>query len=845
MRNYMSGFHILVFTFILPSVVAVCRKSGTSPDLPYPPSTMKTFQPGTWIVPMDNKQSDSKGNFNLAAYGFLYRCLWADVPVYWIIKGCKEVDGVDFTASVRKVLPLWSESPNYFEDFRYGAFAIPDVYLASKSYEDLALAAAELNIEPPRVFELELSTTLEVRHTWTVKPKVAVIGQHHNYHTTILKKAGLIEGVHFAMESTFDQASCYSFVSNAHDGLEGEESRSLRVAEFLHKGGNFLAQCKAARSYGAFVARHGYKFLLKTPDAGKIIGSDDIPCTVNLKDDYHYAYCPALSDGTKKWNRNGKIPFGTVQHPDLPYMQFAHSKGFDYAVNGSWMSGDIESIKGYYNPSTTFYDLSNSIMFKTMAGKIIGYDLGPIGGMIYYMSGHKYGSDCHEPLCSMNAYRMYMNAAITPSAPKVGCDHVLMSPSLGRCQDNQTNSWCDDGLAPQYCNWDLSCESLPSCINFWRVNNEKLSCIPDYCNDCEAIWKNQVTGETVTCTEEFRGSVERCGTCTVNDAYNKDCCSSTHPCGLMEGDCDVNSDCQGGLICGQDNCGVGWPASADCCTIRTASPTKEPTYSPTKSPTLPRKKKPQHPPHHHTREPTKFIPNPNVCVDLADWQDSDGYDCSDYEANIWCRGGFIINNEVSSMQNADGINATEACCVCSNVTDFPVIIVFRVRLPHLHLRGNKTFQDEFRQNIADLVGIPLKRVSVFSIEKDHNQKPGWSLFAIKISPSTKNSGAKTQSIYNDIMKDVTDQDSKFFHGSATKYTDESYKPQMKHYYPIYGETATVSQNGYIIAMVLCIVVASFIVLIASFVVFRKFRNKVKGTVEVDYINLKIPEVTSS
>jgi len=835
MRNYISGFHILVLTFIFPSVVAVCRKSGSSPDLPYPPSTMKTFQPGTWIVPMDNKQYDSNGNFNLAAYGFIYRCLWADVDVYWIIKGCKGVDGVDFTASARKVLPLWNEVPHYNEDFKYGAFAIPDAYLAYKSYEDLALAAAELDIEPPHVFELELTTTLEVRHTWTVKPKVAVLGSKANYHTTILKKAGLIEGVHYAMEKQFDQESCYSFVSNAHDGLEGEESRSLRVAEFLHMGGNFLAQCKAARSYGMYAAHHGFKFLLTTPDAGKTIGSDDIPCTMNLKYNYSYPYCPALSDGKKKWNNNGKVPFGTVQNPDLPYMQFAHSKGFNYAVPGSWASGDIESIEGYYNPSTAFYDLSNSIMFKTMAGKITGYDNGPIGGMIYYMAGHKYGSDCKEPLCSMNAYRMYMNAAITPSVPKIGCDHVLISKSLVRCQNptnNQSNTWCDDGLAPQYCNWDLSCESLPSCINFRRINEDQLSCVPDYCNNCEAIWKNQVTGETVTCSEGVRGYVDRCATCTVNDGYNQDCCSSTHQCALNEGDCDKDTDCQPGLICGQDNCGVGWPASADCCTIRTASPTREPTFSPTPAPTR----------HHHTREPTKFIREPDICVDVADWEDIQGNDCSDYEANIWCRDGYIINEEIATTTSVDGINASQACCVCSNITDFPIIIVFRVRLPHLHLRANTTFQNEFRQNIADLVGIPVKRVSIFSIEKDHNQKPGWSLFAIKITPSTRNSETKTQAVYNDIMKDVTEEDGKFFHGSATKYTDGSYTPQMTHYYPV-GESATVSQGASTVTVVS--IVSIIFVLIASAFVWRKFQKKKRENTVEDYINFQIPDVTSS
>jgi len=45
-------------------------------------------------------------------------------------------------------------------------------------------------------------------------------------------------------------------------------------------------------------------------------------------------------------------------------------------------------------------------------------------------------------------------------------------------------------------------------------------------------------------------------------------CSSSNQCGIGGGDCDKNSDCENGLICGQDNCKTWHPQAhqaADCC----------------------------------------------------------------------------------------------------------------------------------------------------------------------------------------------------------------------------------------------------------------------------------------
>ena len=43
------------------------------------------------------------------------------------------------------------------------------------------------------------------------------------------------------------------------------------------------------------------------------------------------------------------------------------------------------------------------------------------------------------------------------------------------------------------------------------------------------------------------------------------CCSSSHLCGVMEGDCDNDQDCKDLLLCGSDNCMYFFSETADCC----------------------------------------------------------------------------------------------------------------------------------------------------------------------------------------------------------------------------------------------------------------------------------------
>ena len=60
------------------------------------------------------------------------------------------------------------------------------------------------------------------------------------------------------------------------------------------------------------------------------------------------------------------------------------------------------------------------------------------------------------------------------------------------------------------------------------------------------------------------------------DSHFRECCSSSKPCGINQGDCDRDTDCSGSLVCGSNNCPSPFPSNADCCertgTTTTAQP---------------------------------------------------------------------------------------------------------------------------------------------------------------------------------------------------------------------------------------------------------------------------------
>ena len=60
--------------------------------------------------------------------------------------------------------------------------------------------------------------------------------------------------------------------------------------------------------------------------------------------------------------------------------------------------------------------------------------------------------------------------------------------------------------------------------------------------------------------------------CNAKPKTGFSCCTSSRKCKIGGGDCDNDGECEGDLVCGDNNCkpdyiisGSKWSTSADCC----------------------------------------------------------------------------------------------------------------------------------------------------------------------------------------------------------------------------------------------------------------------------------------
>ena len=88
-------------------------------------------------------------------------------------------------------------------------------------------------------------------------------------------------------------------------------------------------------------------------------------------------------------------------------------------------------------------------------------------------------------------------------------------------------------------------------------------------NNCES-GPNDLDCCTITCSKDSDCLNQECKTetnqCRLDsNSTNWSKCSHDSPCADGEGDCDHHTDCEGTLLCGNDNCASG-PTGMDCCT---------------------------------------------------------------------------------------------------------------------------------------------------------------------------------------------------------------------------------------------------------------------------------------
>merc|ERR1719483_711710 len=94
-----------------------------------------------------------------------------------------------------------------------------------------------------------------------------------------------------------------------------------------------------------------------------------------------------------------------------------------------------------------------------------------------------------------------------------------------------------------------------------------------YSSDCQIPWIGDGYCQPINnwsacnfdggdCGKNCRGVTSHGG---ILGLYDRNCCTREEPCAINQGDCDRSYQCQGNLVCGKDNCGKGFPRSADCC----------------------------------------------------------------------------------------------------------------------------------------------------------------------------------------------------------------------------------------------------------------------------------------
>ena len=113
-----------------------------------------------------------------------------------------------------------------------------------------------------------------------------------------------------------------------------------------------------------------------------------------------------------------------------------------------------------------------------------------------------------------------------------------------------SNTDCKEGEG--YCATDSECEASLVCGQYNCVNDTMHNCCTKLCNNHTDCLSQECDIENNQC---------RLGT-----YWSK--CTLASLCNEGEGDCDVDSECKGSLVCGKDNCGSG-AAGMDCCAIYT------------------------------------------------------------------------------------------------------------------------------------------------------------------------------------------------------------------------------------------------------------------------------------
>ena len=123
--------------------------------------------------------------------------------------------------------------------------------------------------------------------------------------------------------------------------------------------------------------------------------------------------------------------------------------------------------------------------------------------------------------------------------------------------NNTDNAYCTQGgitciEGEGGCINDIDCEGALVCgQENCAVGLPDIGCCTQPCNNDSDCFSGE-------CIDDYN-------LCRLNsDTIDWSRCSQDLPCADGEGDCDHHLECEGTLLCGNDNCAVG-PSGMDCC----------------------------------------------------------------------------------------------------------------------------------------------------------------------------------------------------------------------------------------------------------------------------------------
>lgn len=421
---------IFVCAFILIYVKSFAQK-----DLPGPSANIQTVPAGSFVIPMDNIYQSivpaGQAPFNLKAYGLINSFLQHGIPVKWVIKSDKQRDDIDFTALAERISPGFIAGNSI--DFRGGPFIVPDTILPCGETTTEIINTYGKNVV---VYKLINNTNVDVRYTLTHRPKIAVFNNGGNQiiHTKILDAAGIGNYDIMSAADIENLKNCYTFASEPHaDNDQVSQVMIDGVRAFVLSGGNFLAQCHAIDAY----------------ENGGFFQTTSGVTIVNTKVSHYYP--------------NANMAFAQIQGPTMEN-------------SGGSVDNWILKTGSNWRPYT--YPLINYLGSDTVTatGAHLTAPSAP-GGNVFYLGGHDYSKSGGKAnttpnltnLASVNALRLYLNAALIPSGNTHGIWANAGPPShILSCKESVTLGCTQSGTPGSTFLWSpptgLSCTTCPNPI---------------------------------------------------------------------------------------------------------------------------------------------------------------------------------------------------------------------------------------------------------------------------------------------------------------------------------------------------------------------------------------------